>query len=384
MSSSKTIPNDETILLTGCCGYIGSWITVTLLRAGFRVRGTTLRLEDTRRFFDRLFAGPDQDAALRSRLEIVEADLLHAESWTGLADGCTAVIHTACPVMTDIGAPRHTMLDPATVGTENVVREAARAGGVTRFIHMSSIVTLLDCHKPPANRGPKQVMGPGDWNHTASPQTDPYAHAKVLGERKARALVGELMPSASFASILPGPVLGPPVAGGSVPGSVDKTLAPLLTGQLKTGSVDLYLGVVDVRDVATACVRLVALPRERLDRLEHRARFICVSPPTPSMQDLADAIRQTAPEYASVLPRGRLRLPRLLLLAAMRLAVTREAYSYTRGMLGRQVDYDTSLAQDELSMTWRPVRTSVADTVGWLRAGGHYPPPSPRRWGGVL
>ena len=57
-------PNPETskakVLLTGCCGYIGSWVAVELLRAGYRVRGTTQKLEDTERFFDDVLAG-EQD-----------------------------------------------------------------------------------------------------------------------------------------------------------------------------------------------------------------------------------------------------------------------------------------------------------------------------------
>lgn len=367
---------DDKVLLTGCCGYLGAWIGLELLRAGHHVRGTSIEPDHARRLYDQALAGlPDGDQ-LRRRLEIVPAELLDAASWRGLADGCATVVHTASPLNTEIGAPEEAMLAPAVRGTEHVLREAARAGGVRRVVHMSSIVTLLDHHRPaPRARAPERV-GPADWNETASPRTDPYAHAKVLGERLARRLTQELMPRARFASILPGPVIGPPVAGDRVPGSVEKTLAPILTGQLRFGSVELYLGVVDARDVATAFVRALAVPAARLAQLGAQARYVVVGRPVTSMQGLADAVRAAFPEYGPVLPRRALPLPRALLLGGMRLSLTREAWSYTRAMLGRRIDYDTALAEQDLGLRTRPLDESVRDSVAWLRARGLYPPPS--------
>ncbi|MCK6507861.1 NAD-dependent epimerase/dehydratase family protein [Myxococcota bacterium] len=363
------------VLLTGCCGYLGSWIGVALLRAGHTVRGTSMEPAYARDLYDQALAGlPDGDA-LRSRLEIVPAELLDAACWRGLAEGCEAVVHTASPLVTEVGVPEEAMLAPAVHGTEHVLREAARAGSVRRVLHMSSIVTLLDHHRPAPRAHGVERVGPADWNETASPATDPYAHAKVLGERLARRLVGERMPGADFASILPGPVIGPPVAGERLPGSVDKTLAPLLTGQLRFGSVDLALGVVDVRDVATAFVRALELPAGRLRRRGTGARYVVVGQPVTSMQALADAVRACAPEYGPILPRRRLPVPRPLLLAGMRLSLTPEAWSYTRAMLGRRVEYDTTLAEQDLGLRTRPLLDSVRDTVAWLRAQGRYPPP---------
>lgn len=366
---------DDMVLLTGCCGYLGAWIGVELLRAGHRVRGTSIEPAYARALYDEALADLPDGAALRQRLEIEPAELLDAASWRGLADGCASVVHTACPLITDVGVPEEAMLAPAVRGTEHVVREAARAGSVRRFVHMSSIVTLLDHHRPAPRRVDAELVGPADWNETASPATDPYAHAKVLGERLARRLVGELLPEARFASVLPGPVIGPPVAGERLPGSVDKTLAPLLTGQLRFGSVDLYLGVVDVRDVALAFVRSLAVPAERLEQRGEGARYVVVGRPVSSMQGLADAVRASFPEYGPLLPRRRLPVPRSLLLGGMRLALTPEAWSYTRAMLGRRVDYDTALSEQDLGLRTRPVADSVRDTVAWLRAHGHYPPP---------
>ena len=343
------------ILLTGCCGYLGSWIARRLVEDGHQVRGTT--------------QDPDYARTVLGELdvEVVRAELLEPESWRGLAEDCEVVVHTACPVVTEVGVPQEAMIDPALVGTETVLREAARAGTVRRVVHLSSIVTLLDHHRPAERGTGAETVGPHDWNETASPETDPYAYAKVRGERLARRLVSEWMPQATFASVLPGPVIGPPL-GGRVAGSIEKTLEPLLSGQLRFGSVELYLGLVDVRDVAAVVARLVMAPAVTLEGIA--GRFICTAQPVTSMQALADALRRGYPDLAPVLPRRTLPLPRGLLLLAMRPRLTPEAASYMRAMLGRRVDYDTSLAEDLLGVRWRPLDVSVCDTVAWLRDRG--------------
>ncbi len=354
----------ERVLVTGCDGYLGAWITTELLRAGIAVRGASREPDVARALFDEACGG---DRAARERLEIVPCELLDASSWRGVGDGCARVIHTACPVLTEVGTPEREMLLPAVRGTENVVRECARAGAVERFVYLSSVVTLLDHHRPVDAPSHPVTVGPSHWNETASPDTDPYAFAKVRAERTARSLMSELLPQSEFASLLPGPVLGPPVAGRRVPASIEKTLTPLLDGQLRLGSVDMALGLVDVRDVARAAVSLATLPRGSIERDEARSRFLCVTRPIPSIQQVADVIRARFPRYERVLPKRPLPLPRALLLASMRLAVTREAYTYTRAMLGRRVDFDTSLTERTLGVGFRPYEQSVIDTVAWWR-----------------
>jgi len=367
---------NERALVTGCCGYIGAWITLELARAGWRVRGTSREPGYARELIaEALAARPDGDS-LRDRVEVVPGELLDASSWRGAADGCAAVVHTACPVATEVGTPREKMHDPALVGTENVLREAARAGGVRRVVYLSSIVTLLDHHRPLTTpRAPRECVGPDDWNETATPATDPYAHAKVLTERRARALVSELLPGAQFASVLPGPVAGPPIGGTRVPASVHKMLWPLLDGQLRFGSVDMTVGLVDVRDVAAAVVALLGLAPERLAEIGARARFVCVARPSPRIHDLADVVRANFEPYAKWMPRRAIPLPRWLLLAVMRLSVTREAHSYSRAMMGRRVEYDATLTEETLGVRFRSPRDTVVETVDWLlRRGLHTPP----------
>lgn len=362
------------VLLTGCCGFIGAWMTQELIRAGYSVRGTSIDPAYAQRLHDEAFASRKATVEERERLEIVRAELLDGGSWRGAADGCDVVVHTACPVNTDSGAGKSSMHDPAVLGTENVVREAARAGSIQKFIHLSSVVTLLDHYRPVKHPERGERLGPGSWNETASSDMDPYAHAKVIAERSARRLVQDLMPGTVFASLLPGPVIGPAVAGERVAASIEKTMAPFLSGQLKAGSVEMWLQMVDVRDVAAACVGLVGASNETVQKLGENSRFIVVSQPVRRIQEIADIIAQDFPEYRSLLPKRSLPLPRWLLVAAMRPAVTREAWLYTRAMLGRPVHYDTSLTEALSGVHWRTSRETLGDTIRWLREKGRYLP----------
>src|SRR5206468_2433379 len=94
--------------------------------------------------------------------------------------------------------------------------------------------------------------------------------------------------------------------------------------------------------------------------------FICVGRPVPRMQEIADHIRELFPPYDRLLPRRTMRLPRALLLAAMRVMLDREELSYARAMLGRRLDYDTSLVE-QLGIHFRPLREGLRDTIHWLR-----------------
>lgn len=84
------------VLVTGASGFIGAHCVHHLLEAGWRVRGTVRRL-----------SAADKVEPLRAlphagdRLELVEADLLRAESWAPAVDGCTYVLHVASPFLID-------------------------------------------------------------------------------------------------------------------------------------------------------------------------------------------------------------------------------------------------------------------------------------------
>lgn len=115
-------------LVTGCAGFIGSWITQALIERGEEVRG-----------LDNFEIGlRDNLAHLAGRFEFVECDLRDAEGVARACEGVDSILHQgALP-----SVPR-SVKDPRTSHTANLdgtfnLLEGARAAGVKRIIYAAS------------------------------------------------------------------------------------------------------------------------------------------------------------------------------------------------------------------------------------------------------
>lgn len=65
------------VLVTGASGYIAGHVVKLLLESGYAVRGTVRSLKDRDKFKYLYCVCPEA----QHNLELVEADLLHEESW---------------------------------------------------------------------------------------------------------------------------------------------------------------------------------------------------------------------------------------------------------------------------------------------------------------
>jgi nucleoside-diphosphate-sugar epimerase len=112
-------------LVTGAGGFIGSFLVAGLHSRGYSVRGLFL---------------PGEDAAGAERLgvEVFRGDLTKREALTGAADGIDLVFHLAARVL-DWGGTR--LFERVMVGgTENLLTECR--GKIGRFVYFSSIAAL--------------------------------------------------------------------------------------------------------------------------------------------------------------------------------------------------------------------------------------------------
>jgi dihydroflavonol-4-reductase len=235
----------DTVLLTGCSGFIAKHVALKLLNAGYNVRGTLRRLD----------RGEEVRAAVAPHLvsgagtlSFVQADLEADAGWAAAMAGVTAVLHTASPF--PIAQPKDpaVLIRPAVEGTERVLKAAA-AAGVTRVVLTSSVVAVLNESKP------NTLQDEADWCDTHLPSTTPYAKSKTLAERsaweiaKARGL--------KLTTINPGLVVGPPLDEhyGSSLGLVERLLKgkdPMMP--------PFGMPIVDVRDVAEMHLRALQRP----------------------------------------------------------------------------------------------------------------------------
>jgi nucleoside-diphosphate-sugar epimerase len=106
------------LAITGGTGFVGSHLLDVALAAGHRVTALTRR-----------------DQPPRENLDWIAGDLKDREALRGLVDGADAIIHVAGT----INAPNAAGFDQGNVQGTLTMLAAATAGGVHRFVHVSSL-----------------------------------------------------------------------------------------------------------------------------------------------------------------------------------------------------------------------------------------------------
>jgi dihydroflavonol-4-reductase len=221
------------VLVTGGSGYVGAFTVHQLLASGHQPR---LLVRSPERLAAKL-ATLGIDA---SGLDVVTGDMTDAESVNAAAIGADAAIHAAAAVGALNRADADRALQQNVTGTRHVL-DAALAAGCDPVIHVSSVlavftpdVSVVTSDLPPA---------------TAA--ANPYTRSKALAEELAREHQAAGRP---VVTIYPGGVTGP-AAGDSYGELAEGFVSMLKTGLLVTG--DGSVGVIDVRDLATAIVAML-------------------------------------------------------------------------------------------------------------------------------
>lgn len=236
------------VLVTGASGYIALHVIDLLLKQGHHVRGTVRNLNDSKKVDPIKKLGVNY----KNPLELVEADLLNAESWDNAVDGIDIVMHIASPLPPPDKMPtdENELIKPAVEGTLNVFR-ASLNKNVKRVVLTSSGLAVYDWQ----NRNYSEK----DW-----PDLDkvklPYPKSKILAERAAWEFVEQRKnnqePCFELAVIHPVLVMGPILT--SVTGSSASRFMNVFTN--KTGKIpNQHFFTCDVRDVALAHVKAAFL-----------------------------------------------------------------------------------------------------------------------------
>ncbi len=235
----------QTILLTGVSGFIAKHVALTLLQAGFTVRGTLRRMdlgEEVRRAL-----APHLDPAALERLSFVQADLDADAGWEAAMQGVDTLVHTASPFPLAQPKDADELIRPAVDGTLRALR-AAHAAGVKRVVLTSSAVAIL----PPETSG---TYDESHWADPDAPSASAYARSKILAERAAWDFAEKN--GLSLTTINPGLVLGAPLDGTF--GSSLELIQRILKGHdPMLPMVDF--AVVDVVDVAAMHLAAVQRP----------------------------------------------------------------------------------------------------------------------------
>lgn len=323
-------------LVTGAAGFIGSNVVRALLEDGHEVRALHLPGENVRN--------------LRGlEVERVPGDVTDRDQMRGAVRGCEVVFHLAAVYALwtkDADLMRRVNVD----GTRNVL-EAARAEGVRRVVHTSSIARF-------GGQGPR-TQATETSTFALGRTGDPYSRSKA----EAHEVALEASREQDVVIVAPCGPIGPGDAG------------PTPTGRLLLSTVKMPIALVadtstnfaDVRDMARGhilaaergkrgetyllgCrnVSLVEIARMALDALGDRKRivvapFFAASAVARGLRFVADRITRRPPLF------------------------TPEAIRIAR--LGLRAD--CTKAVRELGMPQSPIETAVADAMAWFGREGY-------------
>lgn len=277
--------NHPRVLVTGGSGFIAGHCILELLANNYSVR-TTVRSLSQESSVRRHLAGAGMMKG--ELLRFVEADLLDYEGWERAAEGVDAILHVASPVRPGHVAKEDDVIVPAREGTLHVLR-AARAVGVQRVVLTSAFHAVSWGH-PHSNH----TFTEDDWTIIEGRGVDAYGKSKTLAEQAAWDFVRRQEGALALTTLLPVAVMGP-ILGEAVSGA-NHLIQRMLAGKMP-GFPNLYIPIVDVRDVACAHVLALTNPAAVSQR-------ILLSNGAPvAMKEIGQILRQALGDYASNVPR---------------------------------------------------------------------------------
>ena len=324
----------STILVTGAAGFIGSHVVRELLSQGHFVRAT-VRNPTNAEFLKKL---PGAE-----HLEIVKMDLLERDSVDAAVAGCDDVIHCAAALYVGVKDAQKDVVDPSIQGTQNLVDAIDAAGGISRFIHTSSVAAV---RRNGSKNG--QTFSNTDWCDNATVDSNAYGMAKAGAERLARDWVASKSDSEKprYVSINPSIVFGPMMSKRHLNGSM--TIIDHLLKRKPPVLLKMHMNIVDVRDVASAHVRALTEGKDG-------GRYIVFND-SMWMPQVNALLRKQIPER---------KWPRIVLPKSLSYVLSvfhpQLTMNWVKHNIGTSCEYDSSPATEELGIEWIPVESSIVD-----------------------
>jgi dihydroflavonol-4-reductase len=251
------MPSTKPILVTGASGFVALHTIIQLLQQGYKVRGTLRTL--SREIEVRGIIG--KYVEVKESLEIVSADLLQDSGWDKIVQGCESILHVASPFPLLEPSNEDELIVPAVQGTQRVLR-AAHDAKIKRIVIVSSVAAISSGHN-----GENRTFDENDWS-VVEKNIGAYAKSKTLAEREAWNFINGAKNTnkMELVAINPPLILGP-LPNKDLPTSAEM-ISTLMLGQVP-GVARLKVGIVDVRDVASALILAMTTPEAAGNR------FIC-------------------------------------------------------------------------------------------------------------
>ncbi|MBN2891850.1 MAG: NAD-dependent epimerase/dehydratase family protein [Bacteroidales bacterium] len=349
----KQIDKSKPVLVTGATGYIAGWLVKSLLDEGITVHAAVRNPDDTQKNAHLVELAKNS----KGEIKFFKTDLLDANSYKEAMTNCELVYHTASPFTLDVKDPQKDLIEPAVIGTENVLKQANKIETVKRIVVTSSCAAIYtdatDC-----SMAPNGVLTEEIWNTTSSLEYQPYSYSKTLAEKKAWEMNKE-QNLWDLVTINPSLVLGPALNANSVTSESYNLLKQLVDGTMKIGAPKMGIGMVDVRDVAEAHFQAGFNPNAngRYITSAHNTNFL----------EIAQSL---LPKYGDKYPIPKKALPKWLLMIVgpmINKAMTRR---YIKNNVNIEFKADNSKIKNELGIAFKPMQETMEDSMQTLIDNG--------------
>lgn len=337
----KEIDRTKGVLVTGATGYVAGHVVKELLKDGLRVHAA-VRNPDSKEKTQYLQKLSDDSSG---EIVFFKADLLEEGSYDEAMRDCELVFHTASPFTMSVNDPQRELVDPALLGTRNVLESANRTESVKRVVLTSSVAAILGDSKDLIDL-PNGTATEEHWNTSSSLDHNPYMYSKTVAEREAWK-IADAQSRWDLVVINPSLVLGPGISPLNTSESFS-IMKQLGDGTMKAGVPDLDMGIVDVRDLGIAHFKAGFTP-------EAKGRHI-ISNDHRTLLDLAIILRN---EFGDAYPFPKRVLPKFLVWLLGPLS------GIKRKFISRNVGYpwlvDNTKSKKELGVSYRPIEETVIE-----------------------
>jgi len=338
----KTIDKKKPVLVTGASGYVAGWLVKKLLEEGLTVHAAVRDPNNKARlkFLNQLAE------KLPGNIVYFKSDLLEDGSYAEAMKGCELVFHTASPFTMDVKDPQKELVDPAKLGTQNVLNQATKTESVKRVVLTSSVAAIYGDNADLKNT-PKGKFTEEIWNTSSSLTHQAYSYSKTIAEQEAWKISNE-QSQWDLVVINPSLVVGPAINPEQVTSESFNIVKQFGNGDMKAGAPKVGMGVVDVRDVALAHFNAGFTP-------EAEGRHI-ISGHNSSILEMAATL---LPKYGSKFPIPKKAMPKWLIWLvgpSINKALTRKFISRNMGL---PFIADNSKSIKTLGINYHPLAESM-------------------------
>ena len=245
------------ILVTGASGFVALHTIIQLLQQGYKVRATLRspsREGEVRETISKV-------VQINDRLEITVADLGQDSGWNEAMKDVESVLHVASPFPLFAPKDEDELIIPALQGTQRVLH-AAHNAKIKRVVIVSSNAAVSAGHN-----GDNRTFDENDWSILEN-NIGAYSKSKTLAEREAWNFINgsQNTNKMEMVAINP-PLIFGPVLNKDFPTSAEM-IRVFMRGEVP-GVARLKMGIVDVRDVASALILAMTTPEAAGNR------FLC-------------------------------------------------------------------------------------------------------------